>query len=324
MPQKEHKGSAKFVKIQKIKRLTAMPTSLDFLTLTEAEHLYILLDASLITNLERKLNELGDYLNATPVYQGTTLHHLSAMSAWLVEILPTEPSVLINWAIDNQYFDNAAWLFTSNQKHKKVLRHFHSLLFVKHPDNSDYIFRFHDPRVARALLQSHYLEGENKLAQPVNTAWFYTSNNWDSINLTSWQIEKTQPIKNQYYLTEQDLTILANVTMTRFIQKLNHHIHTYFPDWYADVNRTPTHQLIVLAKQLGFTSERSTFFFTNVLGYLGEGVIKHRHYQDIHDLLTKTSRLTPEQRAEKAAELAHYYHQGQHHQGQYTQGIIND
>lgn len=284
--------------------------SFEFLALTEPEHLYIILDGNFIENLNDHINAMGSHFKATSLYKSTTLDHLDAISPWIVELSLDDKVPLINWALENQYFDNAAWLFSSNNEHADIVQHFRSLLFVKHPNGGEYIFRFHDPRIAEALLQSHYKLEQNNLAEPLNTAWFYKENRWMSINFTSWQVGKTQSLQPPYCLTDQDIVILSDVTMVTFTNKLDRHINTHFPEWYEDKNRTPTHNVIKLAKQLGFVSERAIFFFTNVLGYLGESVIKNQHYQDIHELLTKTSLLTPEQRAEKAAELAYQYHQG--------------
>lgn len=276
----------------------------------QRNHVYLILDGNQIDGLESEIEKRAVELEAASIYKGTDLDALNMVSPWIVAVPSSLDSPLIDWVAEKQYAARAAWFFSSHHVLDDVVQHFQSLLFVKHPLGHEVVFRLQDPRVAYALLLSHSGEELNDIAGPLCHAWFLKYGDWQTLTLPVWQGTARHASSPPYELTDKDIAVLSNVSMVQFISQLDEHIKTFFPRWYNNPNKLFSADIVQQAKKMGFVSERSIYFYTNVLGYLGEGILDDNHYLDIQQLLTQPSLLTPEQRVEKAAERAYDYFQG--------------
>ncbi|WP_260260745.1 DUF4123 domain-containing protein [Vibrio intestinalis] len=278
------------------------------LRVPKSQSLYLLIDGNAVDKLAEKIYSLTENLNVQCIYTNSPLQPLREASPWLIELLDSQRFSVLAWAQEQNFFENqAAWLFISESNIETTADHFRSLVEVEHPMGHQVVFRLQDPRVARALFTYHAEQNHFELTGPISESWFYVQEKWFKVK------SFPQPVnKRKYVLTEQDLNILNIVAMEQFILGLDKHISLYFPHWVAQ-KKSNTRTIIENAKSRGFTSERAIYFYTNVLGFLGENCLDNNEYQDIQQLVLMPSRLTPEQRIEKAAHLAYQYSQGEIH-----------
>ncbi len=282
--------------------------------LTSQQTLYLLLDGNLIEDLARQLYSLDSGAQMVGLYSGTPLEHLAPHSPWLIELDISHSNPILEWAWENDYFNSSAWLLSSEKSLYLLTEHFQSLLQVTHPLGHQSLFRFYDPRVAKALMSSHIAGGLSRLTGPIHCSWFYEQGSWTAI----------QPVKRSddtspYTLSNDDVSILNELSSRHYAEQLSLHIQEHFPQW----QELSVQEVIQQAQQRGFTTRKSIHFYTNVLGFCYYAGIKtlqentlseHPQLQEVHDLITRPGQLTPEQRARQAAKLAWQYHQ-------YLQGV---
>nr|WP_238481492.1 DUF4123 domain-containing protein [Motilimonas sp. E26] len=258
------------------------------------------MDGSRFESVLKTIYEIEGSPSLTILYTETQWEALTPVSPCLIEVNLQSP--LLQFLIDHP-FERYGYILIA--KDRQLLEtQLRSLLTVSTPSGENVLLKFADPEVAARLLLAQRKEFWQAIAQ----VWL------PSVRQQAWQHQvsklsndnKQQP--GGVTLTEHEYRLLGDVSHLNFVQQLKR----YMEKWFAA--RLPQQQEIDWiyfwsehAYQLGFTSQQAQTLFFAVLGYLGEGFSSAPEYQLVHQYLSTPSILTPDQRAEKAAELAHGY-----------------
>ncbi|WP_434996632.1 DUF4123 domain-containing protein [Vibrio scophthalmi] len=273
------------------------------------ELLYLILDGNSIDDIGVNLYSLENGVSAVSLYANTALTNLNEISPWVLEFQPDKQPKIVEWVIENQYFDKGfAWLLSSQATLYDVAQHFQQLAVVNSPYLGELIFRLADARIAYPLLKEHIASGQTRLVGPIRTMYFRQEQQWASLTAPK-QSDNT----SLYTLTDSDVTILENIATKAFATKLEAHINTYFPNSFENTLQPKAETLIVKAKELGFTTERAVYYYANVIGHLGADFQQNPQHKTITQLVNNPSTQTPEQRIEKAAALAKAFTLGVNH-----------
>ncbi|MFO6422449.1 DUF4123 domain-containing protein [Motilimonas sp. KMU-193] len=270
------------------------------ISLHQDERLFLYLDGSRFENVLKTIYEFEDCPDITIIYTATQWESLSSVSPCLIEIDLTSP--LYRFILDNPF--QRYGYFIAAKDRLMLEAHLRRLIVVSPPYGETVMLKFADPEVAARLL----VDSSSECWGPIEQVWLpcVRSKTWQQKG--SCQVNGFQQSQGTIRLTEAQYSLLGEVSHLNFIFELKRYMEKWF------LARLPKQQVLDWlyhwsdrAYQLGFTSQQAQKCFLAVVGYLGEDVFQQPQFAQIQQYLTQASTLTPDLRAEKAAELAHGY-----------------
>lgn len=282
------------------------------------EYLYLLLDGSKVTDLERELYQrLGNPLYE-PIYLFAPWNSLRELSPCLVQLslIDKDYQSLLTWFIDNS---DKKWgyLFCSTSPLEAQAEILRRQINITTPYGSKVLYKLANPESAWRLFSAK----TPFLWQGVKRVWIPSAIGWHYLINT----DIPKPTDNQdWQLTDVQWSLLGEVSYQNCLDKIAKHLQTWFPDILVNLQEANLQEAKLVSGQAsgkeknirywadfarakGFTLEQDLFYFFNILAYLGETVFlvegEHLH-PEIWQLLHQNSDQTPSQRIAYAAQLA--------------------
>lgn len=257
--------------------------------------LYLLLDGSQISGLEKKLYSLLGNPELEPIYLYPPWDQLREVTPYLVKASDT----LIDWYLKN-CASNEGYFIASKEKGEIIAESLRKRIQVKSPYGSDVFFK-----MAHSEASWIFFEDEHPLFwQHIQAVWIPTRSGWK---------HKKSPQKSilegmsRVEVTDEQWKRLGEISWHNTVGNIRKYLAKWFPAQIPQPSDEWLNQHATQAYNKGFSSERDLLLYFSILGFLGEDALHQNRYPDIQALVNKPSLDTPSQRIEKAADLAEYY-----------------
>jgi hypothetical protein len=264
----------------------------------------LVLDGVSVERLPQHLHQWSQNPAFEPLYLGTRWAELVDLSPCLVNIEGQQNPIL------SQFLANASrewgYLLFSDAPWRQIIEHLRWLTSVRHPQGEEVLLRLADPAVAHALLSHGEQLKDPTLFGPCTQ--ILTADAATGV----WHLHQRPglaPIPDHsqpYRLSEEQLSLLDEVSFRSVVMGLDEHMQEYFPNYRAHATTRQRwehfHYLASQAYERGYNSEFDITLYANIHGFLGEQALKE--HPDLDAQLNTPSAQTPAQRLEQVADIA--------------------
>ncbi|CAM3715387.1 hypothetical protein VA7868_02398 [Vibrio aerogenes CECT 7868] len=260
---------------------------------TDTETLYLFIDGAQLTDL----SQLPSDIPPLPVYCYLVYEELNQISPYLFHATPE----IKQWFI-GQNKPTAGFFFSSYWSAEELVQHFHQLIQVNSPYNTQSFLKMAHSEVAWALLKTKC----QLFWEPMEKAWLPTRMGWKV--LTHPDDKRKESPEAPLNLDEEQWMLFDEITWRNLLEKIHRHVGHHFPgmlnqeffDLWIDAHAR-------IAHQKGFATAGDQLRYFNIIGLLGEQSVTSEMYPDIYQLVHFTSKETPAERIKKAEKLALQY-----------------
>ncbi|MGF1708949.1 DUF4123 domain-containing protein [Enterovibrio baiacu] len=274
---------------------SVFPQPVPDMSLDSGSSLYLVLDGSQISELEKKLYSLLGNPEFEPIYLYQPWDQISEVTPCVVKT----SEKLIDWFFSDCIV-NQGYFIASSASCEQIADSMRALIQVKSPYGSDVFFK-----MAHAEASWILFDDEHPLIwKHIEAVWIPTRLGWKH----RVSPQKPVPEKVKYIeLNSEQWKKLGEISWRNTLDK----IQKYVIKWFYTQLPNPSYEWLndqaTLAYNKGFSSERDLMLYFSILGFLGANALDKNLYPDIQELVDKSSLLTPSQRIEEAAELAEHH-----------------
>lgn len=228
---------------------------------------YLLIDGVALPEAEKQLYQACETPEHLNLFAGPVYGEIADVGPLLVRVGYDHP--LVQRLIEDGFTDEWGYLLSSDLELPTLAEWFRQFIRVKHPTGVDLFLRFAEPAVASVVFGEAGLF--RRTGSPVGEVLLPDSldGNWRHIPLT---LGQDYSYKEPLTLSEQDVEALSKVDRHSVLKAMVAHLDQFFPGWTADTERTAQianlSQLLDLARQAEYLSERALTQWTNVFGFL--------------------------------------------------------
>ena len=268
---------------------------------------YLLIDGAQFDHVKNWLHTHVEEPQYQLLYEGTHLANALEVSPCLVDLsLPNHRHLADQfYALSSAHRAGILLSVFPEVSTQDLFEHLQSLLYVTCERTPKAIFRWYAPRVCRHLFEQSSETERAELMGPINTILLNPEAQWLEFNNQTHQTRSDVP----YALSSTQLAALDLAVDQTFKEQLVNYLMQHFPVLCANKSVLEIDALcgdwIDQGKQLGFDDHSSLTPFIYILATLGTQCLEQNSpYPEVSQLLLHKSPLTPQQRVEKAAELA--------------------
>jgi hypothetical protein len=265
---------------------------------------YLLIDGIALPEAERQLYQACESPEHLNLFAGPVYGEISDVGPLLVRVSSDHP--MVQRLIDEGFTKEWGYLVRSALELPALAAWLRQFIRVKHPAGVDLFLRFAEPAVASVVF------GEagalRRVGTPVDEVLLPDSldGNWHHIQLTS---AKAQKLPEPLVLSGQDVEALTKVDRRSLLKAMVAHLDQFFPHWTNDAERVlqiaRLSQLLDLARQAEYLSERALTQWANVFGFLRPGRLPEDLPEPVQALLKAIPQASDaETAAREAAVLA--------------------
>ena len=228
---------------------------------------YLLIDGIALPEAEKQLYQACESPEHLNLFAGPVYGEIADVGTLLVRVSDDHP--LVQRLIEEDFTKEWGYLLSSGLELPALAAWFRQFIRVKHPAGVDLFLRFAEPAVASVVF------GESgplrRVGAPVDEVLLPDSldGTWRHIQLPGTQ---GQIPAESLTLSEPDVEALSRVDQRSLLKKMVGHLDQFFPEWTENTERTAQiadlSQLLDLARQADYLSERALTQWTNVFGFL--------------------------------------------------------
>ncbi|MCX4029293.1 DUF4123 domain-containing protein [Endozoicomonas sp. SM1973] len=263
---------------------------------------YLLLDTVREPSIKRWIYQHDDNPTRFSLYLMTKYKGMMEQSPELVKV--ERNSELWYSYLENGVKQHWGVVLFSDASFDEIVKHCQWWLQVQIHSGKPGLFRLYAPNLCEPILSQSTPQQLSYLLGIVQEFRCY-ADKW-------YQFKNPNPVPTDtrriLVLGDNQWQGIAEGQTAAYHKRLQNHINKNFPHLFKGKDNQQqlawTLQLVKKAQEMKFTTVKDTFFFANVVGFLGADAMNSSLYPEIHQLLTKSCPKTPSQRIREAAILA--------------------